>query len=179
MNNQNIPQNQVPQKNPYLEKSQNIPEPLNNNINYPNYPENKDNNNNPQFNTYPKRNKPRPKSVNKLKVYSNYPYYNTEYPQRPLLNFGPSLAYLDNKFRTKPKKRIRSPVKIPYSKGSKASCFACDIDCGISRSGNSPNNFDPYKASLRKPRYDVTYYDGEKYGYYQYSSSQNLIPENN
>ena len=129
--------------------------------------------------TYPKRNKPRPKSVNKLRGYPNYPYYNTEYPQRPLLYFGPSLAYLDNKFRTKPKKRISSPVKIPFSVGGKSSCFACDVDCGISRSGNSPNNYDPYKASLRKSRYDVTYYDGEKYGYYQYSSFRNLIPENN
>ena len=69
-------------------------------------------------------------------------------------------------------------MNILYGKGSKGKCFACDVDCGISRSGNSPNNYDPYMASLRKPRFDVTFYDAEKFGYYQYSSP-NLIQENN
>ena len=50
--------------------------------------------------------------------------------------------------------RKNSPVNIPYAKGSKGKCFACDVDCGISQSGNSPNNYDPYMASLRKPRYE-------------------------
>ena len=176
----NIIQSQNPQNNPYLGTSSFFLKPINN-LQYPNYPEN--------FNEYPKqmnikpsKDKPRPKSVKSInKNITNYPkiYNNTEYPQRPVINFGHSLNSINNKFRTKPRLRRQSPANILYSKGSKGKCFACDVDCGIGRSGNSPNNYDPYMASLKKPRYDVTYYDGEKFGYYQYSSSPYLIQENN
>ena len=177
---QNNPEYQNPQYNP------NIPEPLNNNLNYPNNPNFINNNININNNIPRKKQRPRPNSVRNNIVKPNYPnypndiynnIYNTSYPQRPLLRFGPSLAYINNKFRTKPQKRQRSPAYIPYGKSNRGRCFACDVDCGISKSGNSPNNFDPYMASYKKPRYDVTFYDGNKYGYYQYSS--NLIQENN
>ena len=177
---QNNPEYQNPQYNP------NIPEPLNNNLNYPNNPNFINNNININNNIPRKKQRPRPNSVRNNIVKPNYPnypndiynnIYNTSYPQRPLLRFGPSLAYINNKFRTKPQKRQRSPAYIPYGKSNRGRCFACDVDCGISKSGNSPNNYDPYMASYKKPRYDVTFYDGNKYGYYQYSS--NLIQENN
>ena len=94
-----------------------------------------------------------------------------------MLYFGKPLALINEEFRTKPQPRKQSPANILYGKGGKGKCFACDVECSISRSGNSPNNYNPYYASIRKPRLDVTYYDGEKYGYYQYSSR--VIPENN
>ena len=94
--------------------------------------------------------------------------YNTEYPQRPILNFGKPLTIINKQFRSRPKMKKRAPANILYGKGSKGRCFACDVNCGISISGNSPNNYDPYKASLKYPRKDNTFYDSEKYGYYQY-----------
>ena len=176
INPQNIPEYQNPQYNP------NIPESINNN-NYPNNPQNNPYPNNPDYmNNIPNKNKQRPNSVinnRGMPNYTNniYNINNTSYPSRPLLRFGPSLAEINRKFRTQPQKREKSPAFIPYGKNGRGRCFACDVDCGISRSGNSPNNYDPYMASFKKPRYDVTYYDGNKYGYYQYSS--NLIKENN
>jgi len=182
------PDNQNPEYNPSPEKERNIPGPINK-LNYPNYPENNNISKypyNPQNNNLPLKNKPRSKSSKNIKPNQNYPnpypygydLNNVEYPQRPILNFGESLASINNKFRTKPQMRKKSPANIPYSKGSKGKCFACDVECGIGVSGNSPNNYDPYMASLRKPRFDVTFYDAEKFGYYQYSSP-NLIQENN
>ena len=178
-----IGNNANPNYNLYPQNQMNIPGSLNK-LNYPNYPQNNQYQGVPQFNNKnPLKNKPRPKSVKNIKPNRNYPYsqydlYNTEYPQRPNLYFGEPLAAINNKFRTKPLMRRNSPANIPYSKGSIGKCFACDVDCGISRSGNSPNNYDPYMASLRKPRLDVTFFDAEKFGFYQYSSP-NLIPENN
>jgi len=186
-NNNNQPdinQNNInPEYNPYPENSDNFPRHLNK-LNYPNYPKNNQYQSIPQFNNKnPLKNKPRPKSVKNIKPNMNYPYpqydsYNTEYPQRPNLYFGEPLAVINAKFRTKPRMRKNSPANILYGKGSIGKCFACDVDCGIARSGNSPNNYDPYMASLRKPRLDVTFFDAEKFGYYQYSSPI-LIPENN
>ena len=182
------PDNQNPEYNPNPENERNIPGPITN-LNYPNYPENNNINKypyNPQYYNLPIKNKPRSKSSKNIKPNQNYqnPYQygynlnNEEYPQRPILNFGESLASINNKFRTKPQMRKKSPANIPYSKGSKGKCFACDVECGIGVSGNSPNNYDPYMASLRKPRFDVTFYDAQKFGYYQYSSPS-LIQENN
>ena len=88
----------------------------------------------------------------------------------------PSKIKLLSKRRWKKQRKFKN---IPYAKGSKGKCFACDVDCGIGVSGNSPNNYDPYMASLKKPRFDVTFYNAEKFGYYQYSQSPNLIQENN
>jgi hypothetical protein len=187
--NINQADNQNPENYPYPENYKNIPGPINN-LNYPNYPENNNINKYPPNNQYynpPLKNKPRPKSVKHIKPNQNlnYPYPNdynlgsTEYPQRPILNFGESLTSINNKFRTKFPMRNKSPANIPYAKGSKGKCFACDVDCGIGVSGNSPNNYDPYMASLKKPRFDVTFYNAEKFGYYQYSQSPNLIQENN
>jgi hypothetical protein len=185
------PLNQSQKDNPYYQNPEYIPNnrdnmdiPDNNNLNYPNYKNIPKYKNNPKINNITKKRKPRPKSMNKIKMNNpNYPYNyninNTEYPQRPVLNFGMPLDLINAKFRTKHIKRENSPANIPYGYGTRGrgTCFACDVECGISRSGNSPNNYNPYMASLKKRRYDITYYDGEKYGYYQYSP--NLIRENN
>jgi len=73
--------------------------------------------------------------------------------------------------RSNPKSRRQSPADIPYSYPTGGRCFACDVNCSISRSGNSPNKYIPYYASMKKERKAVTDYDAEKYGYYQYSST--------
>ena len=175
-NEENIPQNQNPKNYP---KNQDTP----NNLQYLNYPlNNKGYPLNPDMNRLKKGKKPRPKSVKNLKANpNNYPYkyniYDSEYPQRPIINFGKPLALINAQFRRKPQPRNKSPANILFGQGGKANCFACDVECSISRSGNSPNNYNPYYASFKKPRYDVTYYDGAKYGYYQYSSK--IVPENN
>ena len=103
------------------------------------------------------------------------PYYhgrvNSEYPQTPKLNFGKPLAMINFKFRSKPKYRKKlSEPKILYSYPTRGKCFACDVECSISKSGNSPNNFNPYLPSKKSPRKDNTYYDADTYGYYQYKS---------
>ena len=103
------------------------------------------------------------------------PYYHgrvkSEYPQTPKLNFGKPLAMINFKFRSKPKYRKKlSEPKILYSYPTRGKCFACDVECSISKSGNSPNNFNPYLPSKKSPRKDNTYYDADTYGYYQYKS---------
>ena len=85
------------------------------------------------------------------------------------ITFGDSLGRSHS--RSNPKSRKQSPVDIPFSYPTGGRCFACDVDCSISRSGNSPNKYVPYLASLKKERKAVTDYDAEKYGYYQYSST--------
>jgi len=64
--------------------------------------------------------------------------------------------------KIKKKKRIKTPANILYSHGSRGTCFACDVNCGISRSGNSPNNYNPYEASRKEIRKDTTFYDYER-----------------
>ena len=93
--------------------------------------------------------------------------YNTTYPLRPIIHFGEPLDRINKRFRSKPKVKRKSPATILYGKGSKGSCFACDVNCGISISGNSPNNYNPYLASQKYPRFDVTFYEGK---YYQHRS---------
>ena len=96
--------------------------------------------------------------------YPNDPdLYNTTYPLRPIIHFGEPLDRINKRFRSKPKVKRKSPANILYGKGSIGSCFACDVNCGISVSGNSPNNYNPYYASIKYPRYDVTFYEGEYY----------------
>ena len=85
------------------------------------------------------------------------------------ITFGESFGRSHSRSHTKSRKQ--SPVDIPYSYPTGGRCFACDVDCSISRSGNSPNKYVPYFASLKKERKAVTDYDAEKYGYYQYSST--------
>ena len=82
----------------------------------------------------------------------------------------------ENKIRNKSGSRNRSNTpKILFAEPSRGRCFACDVNCSISRSGNSPNKYVPYFGPLKKERKHITEYDGEKYGYYQYKSR---IPEN-
>ena len=64
----------------------------------------------------------------------------------------------------------KSRAELLFAYPTKGKCFACDVNCSISRSGNSPNKYVPYMGSFKEPRKDITYYDGEKYGYYQYKS---------
>ena len=99
--------------------------------------------------------------------YSNIP--NFTYPRKYYQNDN------KNKSRSKSSSRNRSNTpKILFAEPSKGKCFACDINCSISRSGNSPNKYVPYYGPLKKERKHITEYDGEKYGYYQYKSR---IPE--
>ena len=87
--------------------------------------------------------------------------------------FGTSLSR--SKSRSSSKNTRKSPAKLLFAYPTKGRCFACDVNCSISRSGNSPNKYVPYLASFKKLRKDITYYDAEKYGYYQYASR---FPEN-
>ena len=73
--------------------------------------------------------------------------------------------------RSNPKSKHQSPTKIPFAYPTGGRCFACDVNCSISRSGNSPNKYVPYFPSSKIERKAVTDYDAEKYGYYQYSST--------
>ena len=74
-----------------------------------------------------------------------------------------------NKSKSKSNSRNRSNTpKILFAEPTKGRCFACDVNCSISRSGNSPNKYVPYFGPLKKVRKHITEYDGEKYGYYQY-----------
>ena len=85
------------------------------------------------------------------------------------ITFGDSFGRSHS--RSHSKSRRQSPADIPYSYPTGGRCFACDVNCSISRSGNSPNKYIPYYASMKKERKSVTDYDAEKYGYYQYSST--------
>ena len=121
---------------------------------------------NPQI--IPKRMR-RPQSTRRpiTQIQTYYPlgqnpgYYRQEINPR----FGTSLS----RSRSSSKKSRKSPAKLLFAYPSKGRCFACDVNCSISRSGNSPNKYVPYLASFKKLRNDITYYDGERYGYYQYA----------
>ena len=179
--NSNMNPSLSPNINPNNPNYQNPNDPLsyppfdNKNNNYPPYVPN--NQRVPQrYAAYPNKNRPRPKSTKGLMPSQNYPNYyydnNSEYPQRPILDFGKPLSIIDKKWndkkKNKRKKRIKTPANILYSHGSRGTCFACDVNCGISRSGNSPNNYNPYEASRKEIRKDTTFYDYERDGYYKY-----------
>ena len=162
----------------------------NNLINPNNYLQNKEKSNVPQ-NNIKKEKRINPKKVlrnprqnnNKIKrpksskgplINKNNNYYipNYEYPRKYYEN-----SKSKKKSRSKSSSRNRSNTpKILFAEQSKGKCFACDINCSISRSGNSPNKYVPYYGPLKKERKHITEYDGEKYGYYEYKSR---IPESN
>lgn len=149
------------------------PSPLNPNyfINYPQHPDR----DRPFYGFGPSR--PRPKSakgpLRKPDIYYNYkngpdPYY----PRRPNLDFGKPLTIIDRKWKnSKSKKKRKMPAEIYYREGL-GNCFACDNGYGISRSGNSPNNYNPYRASEKVIRKDNNIYIDNGRGYYQYRSKQ-------
>ena len=147
---------------------------------YEDFPEEKLRKKNPNLTQPPQKQKMnRPKSSTGPIINPSIPFDNKyEYPRRyrnPPYNPGRSLSR--SKSRSFPKEERKSPstVNIPFAYPTSGKCFACDVKCSISRSGNSPNKYVPYFASYKKLRKDVTYYDGEKYGYYQYASR---FPEN-
>ena len=104
----------------------------------------------------------------KTNNYNNIPNYT--YPRKYKEND------IKNKSKSKSSSRNRSNTpKILFAEPSKGKCFACDVNCSISSSGNSPNKYVPYYGPLKKERKHITEYDGEKYGYYQYKSRINEI----
>ena len=121
--------------------------------------------------------RPRPKSakgpLRNPDIYYNYkngpdPYY----PRRPILDFGKPLTIIDKKWKnSKMNKKRKMPAEIYYREGL-GNCFACDSGFGISRSGNSPNNYNPYRASEKVIRNDNNIYIDNGRGYYQYRSRQ-------
>ena len=177
-----IPNNKYPNYNDLNNPNQN------NLINPNNYLQNKEKSNVPQNNIKkekrinpkqvlrnprPNNNKiKRPKSSKGPLINKNNNYYipNYEYPRKYYEN-----SKSKKKSRSKSSSRNRSNTpKILFAEQSKGKCFACDINCSISRSGNSPNKYVPYYGPLKKERKHITEYDGEKYGYYEYKSR---IPE--
>ena len=54
-------------------------------------------------------------------------------------------------------KNLNKPCEISYGYPPYSTCFACDANCSISRSGNSPNTYNPYFGSKKVPRKHVTY----------------------
>ena len=141
-----------------------------NKINSPKYPPH---NNNREILRNPKKeNKKikRPKS-------SKGPLININKKNIPDFTY-PKRYYASNNNQSKSKSksssrnRSKSP-KILFAEPSKGKCFACDVNCSISRSGNSPNKYNPYFGPLKKERKHITEYDAEKYGYYQYKSKFN------
>ena len=95
-----------------------------------------------------------------------------EYPRMYRAGFGSSLSRSGSQSmsRSKSKSKSKSPANILFSYPTRQRCFACDVNCSISRSGNSPNKYVPYLASYKEERKAITFYDGDKYGYYQYHS---------
>ena len=175
-----------PPQNPNINPNPNLPQYLQyptfqrnpRNPNSPYFPNNPNPYINRQYPSNPKRRSPNDPNRSRYKSppstpivridYVPYPsdpnMYNTTYPLRPIIHFGEPLDKINKRFRSKPKmKRKKSPATILYGKGSIGSCFACDVNCGISVSGNSPNNYNPYLASIKYPRYDVTFYKGDYY----------------
>ena len=143
-----------------------------------------------------KKRKPRPQSSQRPKINPNNPYepynpydyglpYNPQMPQvvdytyprfsggrspeRPGRYMRPKSTSL-SRSRSSSRSPNKSRAELLFAYPSKGKCFACDVNCSISRSGNSPNKYVPYMGSFKEPRKDITFYDGEKYGYYQYKS---------
>ena len=140
---------------------------------YPNYEDNINNNINKDSNNY----YPKPeKDINILKYNTKKnKKLNNKKLKRPKSSKAPLINKNKNRSKSGSRNRNNSP-KILYAEPSRGRCFACDINCSISRSGNSPNKYVPYFGPLKKERKHITEYDVEKYGYYQYKSR---IPENN
>ena len=101
----------------------------------------------------------RPKSTNRPIMddrYYNAPNDNNHNFNFPLYKFRDRFraSWSRSKSRSNSKNRMKSPADIPFSYSTQGKCFACNIECNISRSGNSSNNFVPYMASFRKKRND-------------------------
>ena len=162
------------------------PNNINNIYNYPQKPE-KDLNE--PYNKNKNKNRINPKQVLRNPKQNNNKIKRPKSSKGPLINTNnnyilniPDFTYprkyyekSKSKSRSKSSSRNRSNTpKILFAEPSKGKCFACDVNCSISRSGNSPNKYVPYYGPLKKERKHITEYDGEKYGYYQYKSR---IPE--
>ena len=162
------------------------PNNINNIYNYPQKPENDLNEPN---NKNKNKNRINPKQVLRNPKQNNNKIKRPKSSKGPLINTNnnyilniPDFTYprkyyekSKSKSRSKSTSRNRSNTpKILFAEPSKGKCFACDVNCSISRSGNSPNKYVPYYGPLKKERKHITEYDGEKYGYYQYKSR---IPE--
>ena len=121
----------------------------------------------------PKKKIKRPKSSKGplLNINNNnipdFTYPRKYYEQNNIKNY-------QSKSKSNSRNRNKSP-KILFAEPSKGRCFACDVNCSISRSGNSPNKYVPYFGPLKKERKHITEYDGEKYGYYQYKPKYHEI----
>ena len=116
----------------------------------------------------------RPQSAVGRQIYPNpkaeRPYVSRyEYPRRypNYERFGSSISR--SKSRSPSKEDRKAKANILFAYPTRGECFACRVNCSISRSGNSPNKYVPYEGSFKKLRNHITYYDGEKYGYYQYA----------
>ena len=162
------------------------PNNINNIYNYPQKPE-KDLNE--PYNKNKNKNRINPKQILRNPKQNNNKIKRPKSSKGPLINTNnnyilniPDFTYprkyyekSKSKSRSKSSSRNRSNTpKILFAEPSKGKCFACDVNCSISRSGNSPNKYVPYYGPLKKERKHITEYDGEKYGYYQYKSR---IPE--
>ena len=127
----------------------------------------------PQYGTRPNRARAKSAKGPFLNPDIYYNYKNgpdPNYPRRPILDFGKPLSIIDKKWK-KPKTKRKIPAEIYYREG-RGNCFACDSGYGISRSGNSPNNYNPYLASKKVIRKDNNIYIDNGSGYYQYRSNQ-------
>ena len=162
------------------------PNNINNIYNYPQKPEN---DLNEPYNKNKNKNRINPKQILRNPKQNNNKIKRPKSSKGPLINTNnnyilniPDFTYprkyyekSKSKSRSKSSSRNRSNTpKILFAEPSKGKCFACDVNCSISRSGNSPNKYVPYYGPLKKERKHITEYDGEKYGYYQYKSR---IPE--
>ena len=105
-------------------------------------------------------------NYNPLNPYEPYFYNKYEYPRR--YRPGSSLSRSKSKSASKEDRKLESKILFAYP--SSGRCFACDVKCSISTSGNSPNKYVPYKGSFKVLRERITDYDAERYGYYQYKS---------
>ena len=172
---------QMPYINPNLPPNQRYPRQINPNTGLPYDRQGRPYQSQPQyFNNIPDNSSPylrnkkginrRPKSNSRSLMIDRY--YNAPNDNNPNTNnslykfrdrFRASLSR--SKSRSNSKNRTKFPADIPFSYSTQGKCFACNVECNISRSGNSSNNFIPYKASFKMKRNDKTYYDEDKYGY--------------
>ncbi len=61
-------------------------------------------------------------------------------------------AVFFNTINSKPKKALNASDSFEC-RPSFSSCFACDLNCSISKSGYSPMNYSPYQRKVRRRSY--------------------------
>jgi len=174
----------MPYINPNIPNNQNYPKQINPNTGLPydrqgssfqpQYSDNFQDNQSGNLRNKNGRNR-RPNSLMDDRYYNDPNAINSKdnthlYKFRDRFRASYSISNSRSKSRSNSKNRIKSPADIPFSTPTKGKCFACNVDCNISKSGNSPNNFVPYMASFGKKRNNKTYYDEDMYDYYQNSS---------